>query len=86
MFPGPTMTSTGGTDSVPYARAAIACAPPIAYTSSTPAAAHAASVAGWTAPSDAGGTHTATDPTPAIFAGSAVIRTVDGYAARPPGT
>ena len=33
-----------------------------------------------------GGTQSASSPTPATCAGIAVIRTVDGYAARPPGT
>ena len=41
---GPTMTSTAGIDSVPYANAAIACAPPTGCTASTPASAAAASV------------------------------------------
>ena len=50
------------------------------------ATAHAPKVAGCTFPSGAGGTHTAIEVTPAIFAGSTVISTVDGYAARPPGT
>ena len=53
-LPGPTITSTGRIDSVPYASAAIACAPPTRYTSSTPASAAAASVGCGTRPSAAG--------------------------------
>ncbi len=37
MFPGPTILSTLGTVSVPYAIAAIACTPPIRYMSVAPA-------------------------------------------------
>ena len=80
------MTSTGGTDSVPYAIAPIACAPPMRYTTSTPAIAVAASTTSGTRPSRSGGTHTTTSSTPATLAGTAVMRTVDGYTARPPGT
>ena len=65
----------------------MAWAPPMAYTSSTPAIAAAASVTGVTDPvARSGGTHTTTSGTPATSAGTAVISTVDGYAARPPGT
>ncbi len=44
-LPGPTTTSTGRNAPAPNAIAAIACAPPIAYTSSTPAIAAAARIA-----------------------------------------
>src|SRR5438067_8221994 len=85
-LPGPTMTPAAATLSVPYAMAPIACTPPMRYTASTPASAAAASVSAATAPSLPGGTHRTTSPTPATRAGTAVMRTVDGYRARPPGT
>src|SRR2546428_7118990 len=56
-LPGPTITSTARIDSVPYAIAAIACAPPTRYTSSTPAMDAAASTSSGTVPSRRGGTH-----------------------------
>src|SRR5439155_6680423 len=85
-LPGPTTMSTAGIDSVPYAIAAMACAPPTRYTASTPAIAAAASTTSGTRPPGPGGTHSTTSPTPATRAGTAVMRTVDGYTARPPGT
>ncbi|OQB36721.1 MAG: hypothetical protein BWY05_00978 [Euryarchaeota archaeon ADurb.Bin165] len=45
-FPGPTIFSTGAMLLVPYAMAAIACAPPVRYISSTPAISQATSVRG----------------------------------------
>ena len=72
------MTSTAGTLGVPYAMAAIACAPPIRYTSSIPAIDAAHSVAASILPSAAGGTHSARVPTPATRAGAAHMRTVEG--------
>src|SRR5947209_10091535 len=85
MFPGPATTSTRGIDSVPYAIAAIACAPPARYTVSTWAIAAAARIASGTVPSRRGGVASTTSSTPATRAGMAVISTVDGYGARPPG-
>jgi len=64
----------------------MAWAPPTRYTSSMASRAAAASVAWGTAPSGPGGTHSAISGTPATWAGIAVINTVDGYTARPPGT
>jgi hypothetical protein len=64
----------------------MACAPPTRYTSSMARSAAAASVAWGTEPSGPGGTHRAISGTPATWAGMAVISTVDGYTARPPGT
>src|SRR5258706_14558973 len=55
------------------------------YTASTPAMCAAARIAGGTLPSALGGVASTTSFTPATRAGIAVIRTVDGYAARPPG-
>ena len=86
MLPGPTILSTFGTDSVPYARAATACAPPIRKILSTPATFAAAMIFGFGVPSFCGGVHIIISSTPAILAGTAFIRTDDGYAAVPPGT
>ena len=80
-LPGPHILSTCGTLSVPNAIAAIACAPPMPNSRSTPAASAAASVTG-----DGSGVQTTTSDTPATFAGIADISTVEGYAAEPPGT
>src|SRR4029079_13424051 len=84
-LPGPTRTSTGGIVSVPSAIAATAWAPPMAYTSSTPARLQAASTACDGRPSDPGAEHTAISLTPATWAGTSAITALDGYAARPPG-
>src|SRR5712691_3132862 len=70
---------------VPYASAAIACAPPSANTRSTPAIAAAARTSGLRSPRGVG-THMMSSRTPAILAGMAFIRTDEGYAALPPGT
>ena len=56
----------------------MAWAPPIRYTSSTPAMAAAHSVAVSIRPSAAGGTHSAMLPTPATRAGAAHMSTVEG--------
>ena len=57
----------------------MAWAPPIAYTSSTPARAAAASVEVATRPVvRSGGTHSTTSGTPATRAGTAVMSTDDG--------
>ncbi len=77
-FPGPTTTSTRSTDSVPNASAAIAWAPPILYTRSTPHSLHAARIAWWASPSGPGGVHTATSTTPAARAVTTPITTVLG--------
>ena len=68
----------------PNAIAAIAWAPPIAYTSSTSAIAAAARIASSTRPSAPGGEHRITSGTPATRAGSTVMSTDDasGAAAR----
>ena len=77
-LPGPTILSTFGTVSVPYARAAIACAPPTLKILSTPAIFAAAMITGLTEPSFCGGVVMTSSLTPAIFAGMASIKTVDG--------
>ncbi len=86
MFPGPTILSTLGMLFVPYARAAIACAPPTLYISVTPASFAATRVIGYTLPSALQGVVITILGTPATCAGITFIRTVDGYAALPPGT
>ncbi len=58
--------------------APTAWAPPMRYTSSTPAMAAAARVGPKTRPSGPGGTHSTTSATPATRAGMAVMSTVDG--------
>src|SRR5262249_39631343 len=72
-LPGPTILSTRGTDAVPYANAATACAPPRGNTRSTPAARAAYSVSGL-----APGVTSTSCATPATLAGTAVISTDDG--------
>jgi len=52
----------------------------------TPAAFAATSVYGFTVPSLEGGVHMMISSTPATEAGTAFMRTVEGYCARPPGT
>ena len=86
MFPGPTILSTRRMVSVPKARAAMAWAPPTRYASVTPAMRAATSTAGSSDLSRAGGDARTMSLTPATRAGTTVISTVDGYAARPPGT
>ncbi len=77
-LPGPTITSTGRIVAVPYVIAAIACAPPTRYTSSTPSSSAAARVGAAISPSGPGGAHRTTSCTPATWAGITVMRTVDG--------
>ena len=78
-LPGPTITSTGATVAVPYASAAIACAPPMRYTASTSQSEQAARISG------CGGAATTTSSTPAVHAVTAPMTTDDGYGLRPPG-
>ena len=77
-LPGPTILSTAGMVSVPYAKAATAWAPPMAYSSSTSSRAAAASIVGSISPSAPQGEATAISPTPATKAGTTVITRVDG--------
>src|SRR6185312_7156035 len=77
-FPGPTIRRTGAMDRVPYAIAAIAPGPPIAYTSLTPASSAAASTLSDGRPFDPGGEHRITRGTPATRAGMAPMRTLLG--------
>jgi hypothetical protein len=58
---------------------AIACAPPTAYTSAMPSSAQAARMCGCGSPvSFCGGLVTAIDSTPATWAGTTFITTLDG--------
>src|SRR5262245_14580574 len=88
MLPGPVIKSVPAQPSNPYANPAIAWAPPIAYTSSTPSSAQTASTVGCGKPpySFCGGDATASDSTPATWAGTTFMTTLDASGARPPGT
>jgi hypothetical protein len=86
LFPGPTMTSQGGTsghspaEDTPYAMAPIACAPPTLRTRSAPETCAAARVMG------AGlGEQRTTYGHPAARAVTTVISTEEGRGYRPPG-
>ncbi len=68
------------------ANAATAWAPPILYTSFMPSSQQTAKITGWILPSCLGGETTAISFTPAIWAGTAVIITVEGSGAEAPGT
>src|SRR5665811_1432983 len=77
-LPGPAIIRHRGTVSVPYAIAAMACAPPTLNTRYPPTRPAAASVTGFTDPSAPGGTQKTISSTPATLAGIPVIKTVDG--------
>ena len=77
-FPGPTMTSTRGTVSVPMASAATACAPPASKIRVAPAMRAAAATSGRMLPSCRGGVAMITSGTPASRATLAVMMTVEG--------
>ena len=79
------MTSTFFKLSVPYASAAIACAPPALYTSSAPHSFAATSVSGAIFPYFAG-VVTTIRFTPAAFAGRIPMHTEEESGAVPPGT
>ena len=85
-LPGPHSMSTAGTVSVPYAMAAIACAPPMPKTRSTPAMSAATSTDGSGEPLGPGGVTAITSETPAILAGTMVMMAVEGSGAEPAGT
>ena len=80
-FPGPTILSTRGTVAVPYASAAIACAPPSRNSRETPASSAAAMTTG-----SGRGQTAMMSRTPAAAAGIAVISSDEGSGYRPPGT
>ena len=76
-FPGPQILSTAGIVAVPYASAAIACAPPMVKTRVTCARCAAARTSVLRAPPGVG-TATTISRTPATCAGIAFISTDDG--------
>ena len=63
---------------MPRASAATACAPPMAYTSSTPRMPQAASAVACGMPSGPGGEQTAMPGTPATWAGTMAITALEG--------
>ena len=86
-LPGPNSLSQRGTDSVPAAIAAIACAPPSLNTRMrSPHRRAATSTAGSALPSGRGGVHSTISRQPASTAGVASISAVDGSGAEPAGT
>ena len=78
MLPGPQILSTLGIDSVPKAKAAIACAPPTLKMRCTFAISAATNVGAGILPPSPGGETMIISLTPATSAGMAVINTVDG--------
>ncbi len=58
----------------------MAWAPPTAYTSSTPSSAQAARIVGWPEPPNSfcAGVVTAIEPTPATWAGTTFMTTLEG--------
>ncbi len=85
-LPGPKILSTLGIEAVPYAIAAIACAPPTLKTVSTPHNCAATRTAALARPSRFGGVHSTRCGQFAIRAGTASITTADGSGAEPAGT
>lgn len=81
-LPGPMILSTAGTVSVPKARAAMACAPPMRKMRSAPERWQPATMA-WCA---LGGRQAITSSTPATLAGTMVMIGADKSGKRPPGT
>ena len=88
MLPGPVTRSTRRQGPAPYANMAIAWAPPTAYTSSMPSSAHAARIVGCGSPpwSRCGDEVSAIEATPATWAGTTFITTLETSGAMPPGT
>ena len=86
-LPGPKILSTLGTLSVPYAIAAIACAPPILKidSASMPTSDAANNTCGSIVPSEPGGVHKTRNGQPAIWDGTPSINTVEARGAVPPG-
>ena len=85
-LPGPNSLSHFGIDAVPYAMAAMACAPPTLKTCSTPALRAATRTAGSAVPARVGGVHMTRTGQPAIAAGTASMMAVEGSGAEPAGT
>ena len=85
-FPGPNSFPTLGQVSVPQAKAAMACAPPALSRWVTPARRATQSTSGEMDPSGRGGVARTIVRHPAIRAGTASMRAVEGSTAVPPGT
>ena len=93
MLPGPVTRSTRRQGPAPWANIAIAWAPPTAYTSSMPSSSQAARIVGCGRPAPHwpnevfwGGLARAIEPTPATWAGTTFISTLETSGATPPGT
>src|SRR5205807_8861050 len=80
LLPGPEIFSTRGIEFVPYARAAIACAPPTRAILSMPRTFAVANSSAFGL-----GQTAAIFGTPATWAGTAVMTSVDTSENRPPG-
>jgi hypothetical protein len=85
-LPGPNILSTLGTDSVPYASAATAWAPPAFRTADAPTRFATYITSGEMLPSGRGGVARTISWHPATWAGMPSIRAVEGRMAVPPGT
>ena len=85
-LPGPKILSTFGTVCVPYAIAAIACAPPTLNTRRTPQRLAMVSTAGSAVPSRRGGVQMMRVGQPAMRAGTASMIAAEGRGATPAGT
>ncbi len=81
-LPGPTILSTAGIVSVPWAIAAMAWAPPTRKIRSAPARWQPATMASCAL----GGRQAMTSPTPATLAGTMVMMGAERSGKRPPGT
>eukprot|EP00160_Parvularia_atlantis_P017032 Unigene5691_Nuclearia_a/m.17369 Unigene5691_Nuclearia_a/g.17369 ORF Unigene5691_Nuclearia_a/g.17369 Unigene5691_Nuclearia_a/m.17369 type:complete len:338 (+) Unigene5691_Nuclearia_a:353-1366(+) len=85
-LPGPQILSTLGTDSVPYAIANTACAPPALRMRDAPICSAMYSTSGAMLPSGPGGLARMISLHPATLAGTPSMYAVDGRIAVPPGT
>src|SRR5262249_37841045 len=85
-LPGPKILTTLGILSVPYARAATACAPPTLTTASIPQSSAAASTPRCAVPPGWGGAQTIRSGQPARRAGPPSMMTEEGSEAVLPGT
>ena len=85
-LPGPNILSTAGTESVPRAMAATACAPPAFITVVMPSSWATNRIMGLIEPSAWGGVHTTICGQPARRAGTPSMSKVLNSGAEPPGT
>src|SRR5262249_21364176 len=84
-LPGPKILSTFGTLSVPYAIAAMECAPPILNTVSMPHSSAATSTAGFTPPFVVGAEQSTRFGQPTSCAGTPLMITAEGSRDTPEG-